>query len=259
MWETPRGAERVDRHQPERGLDAVDAGQRGRDADRAAPVGADGERTQARGHRGAGPAARAARSAVEVPRVAGGPEEQVVGGADPAHHRGVGLAELDRPRRLHPLHHRRALGGHVVREEPRAERGADAAGDHEILGGERHPVQRAQTRPLLAHRALRGAGRLHGVLGGQGHEGVQARVESLDAGQHRGHDLDGGDLAALDGGRHLGRGHPAEVVGSASHGKPPHPALPPGGEGCLVRRRAGADPACRGARRPAGSSRRRPG
>ena len=163
------------------------------------------------------------------------------------------------PAASHPLHHRRALGGHVVREEPRAERGADAAGDHEILGGERHPVQRAQTRPLLAHRALRGAGRLHGVLGGQGHEGVQARVEPLDAGQHRGHDLDGGDLAALDGGRHLGRGHPAEVVGSASHGKPPHPALSPGGEGCLVRRRAGADRACRGARRPAGSSRRRPG
>ncbi len=34
---------------------------------------------------------------------------------------------------------------------------------------------------------------------------------------------------------------------------------PQRGEGCVVRRRAGAGPACRGARRPAGSSRRRPG
>ena len=39
----------------------------------------------------------------------------------------------------------------------------------------------------------------------------------------------------------------------------PHPALSPGGEGCVVRRRGGADRACRGARRRAGWSRRRPG
>jgi len=72
-------------------------------------------------------------------------------------------------------------------------------------------VQRAQ-RLALHHRDLRLARRHAGHLGGDQAEGVQARVESLDARQERFGDLDRRELLVTDERGDLERGSPGEVL-----------------------------------------------
>ena len=80
--------------------------------------------------------------------------------------------------------------GHIVGVEPRPERRPDALGEDQVLGGERDAVQRPELGALLSQRALGRAGVAHGLLGRQGHEGIERRVQALDAREHGLHHLD---------------------------------------------------------------------
>src|SRR5881396_3828069 len=218
LFRSPGGAVWVDRDAPVRGLEAEDAAPRGGLADGPAPVGADGERSQPRGDGGARAARRASGGAPRVPRVAGHAEQEVVRDADPAEGRRVRLADQDRARGLHAEDDGRVLRGDMIAVERRAERRAEALGEDEVLHGERHAVERPEPRPARHQSALgltRGAAR---PLGVHGHVGVQV-LEVLDPRQHGLDDLDGGDLLLSDGGREVGRAHPAERV--AVHGSSP--------------------------------------
>ena len=120
------------------------------------------------------------RACDQVPRVAGDPEEQVMRGPDPPDGRGVGLAELDRARGLETRHDRRVLGGDIVGVEwcpkvvlmPRVSPGPWS----------RRALRGATLAPcsLLPEGPLGRPGLLHGLVGGERHEGVELRVQALD-------------------------------------------------------------------------------
>jgi len=128
----------------------------------------------------------------------------------------VAPIQHDAAGRLQPRHDRRVLGRHVVTIERRAERRAHALGDDEILDREWHAVQRPQRHAALAQRALGRPRVAPRLIGGQRHVGVEMRIEPVDPGQDRIHDLDRRDLAPSDQRGQLGGGQPAEVVGVAS-------------------------------------------
>ena len=150
------------------------------------------------------------------------------------------------PAASHPLHHRRGLGRDVVGVEARAEGRPDALGEDEVLGGERDTVQRPEPGAALRQRALGRARVAHRLLGRQRHEGVERRVQALDAPEHGLHHLHRRDLLPPDGGGHLRGRHPAQLIRS-------HVYLLPRRR--WVRRREGAGPGCRGGHRRADSSR----
>ena len=209
-----------------------------------------------------GAAAGAARGAIEVPGIARDPVEEVVRGADPAEGRRVRLAQHDGAGRFHARHDGRVLGRHVVAVERCPERRAHPFGDHEVLDRERHAVQRPERRAPLAERPLGGPGVAPRLIGRQRHEGVQVRVEPVDAVEHRVHHLDRRDLAAANERGQLGGGQPAEVVGVASGRASSRHGLSYGfrkQREHRIRPLATGGRACRAGRRRTDWSRRRPG
>ena len=207
----PAAEGRMLRHAAMGRLEPVDPAERGRDADGAAAVGAHRERPEPRPHRGARAAARAARRQLRIPRIARDTEERVVGHALVAELGRVGLADEDGARPLQPLDGDSILLRHVLGEEPGAAGRQHAPGEHQILDRERHAVQRPQR--LARHDGhLGGQGRLAGLLGGDGAEGVEPRVQPLDPRQHRVDDLDRGDRLLPDQPGQVERGEPAEIV-----------------------------------------------
>jgi len=192
-------------------LEAHQPAERRGDAHRAAAVGADADRTQARRHRRGGAAARAARCEHGVPGVARDPEHRTVGEGLEAELREVRLAEDDGAGRLQASDRDVVRLRHQLGEEPRAARRAEAARVERVLERERHTVQRAE-RLALHHRDLRLA-RGHARDVGRDHaEGVEARVQRLDAGQQRLGDLDGRELLVTDERGDLERRPPGEIL-----------------------------------------------
>ena len=197
-------------------LQADHAVGRRRDARRAAAVGGDADRPDAGRHRDRGAAARAARGALGAPGVARAAEQRRVGQRLVAELRGRRLAEQDGAGGLHARARRPRLpSARCSSCMQRAEGRAHAGGVHEILGGEGDAVQQAE-RLALHDRILgllRGGQRL---VGDEGDEAVQHRLQLLRARQHGFGQLDrrdflGGDLLA----QHRS-GQAAEVVGHSS-------------------------------------------
>ncbi len=80
---------------------------------------------------------------------------------------------------------------HVVGEDRRPERGPDALGRHQVLVGDRKPVQRPLPRP-----AVELARPVERPLGGDRHDGVDLGVDRLDAVEMSLGDLGRADLLA---------------------------------------------------------------
>ena len=103
-----------------------------------------GERAHARGERHRGAAARPAAGERGVPGIARRPEHGVERVAARAELRRVGLADDDRARLLEALDDDRVLLRHVIREDLRAPRGADALRRRQVLDRHGHAVKRRQ-------------------------------------------------------------------------------------------------------------------
>ncbi len=170
----------TERHPSPRGLQPEEPAARRRIADGAAEVVGVSRGHHPGRHRCGGPATGAGRRPLEVPRVAGGPEEAGLAVGRRAELGGVGLAEDDEPGSAQPHHELLVVRRHVVAQEAGAlgERHAGGLGD-EVLQQERHTGERAGVVDGHGARGVEGLvvrGRHHGVDGG-----VQ-RLDSLDGG-----------------------------------------------------------------------------
>ena len=176
------------RYAARRRAEPDDVAEAGRVAQRASEVAAVGEGCHARGEGGGGPAAAAAARLRQVPGVAGRAEHLVEGlRAGPQFGR-VGLAEGDRAGGPLALDDEGRLVGHVVLEGAAAEGGADAGGDEQVLVNDGQAVQGADREARRQVRVRRVGGGERRV-GHAGHDGVDARIEPVDAVEMRLHDL----------------------------------------------------------------------
>ncbi len=121
------------------------------DSHRAAAVGAGRDRHDAARDRGRSAARRAAGRALEIPRIAGRAEQQILGECGVAELGRVGLADHDRAGRLQPRDLDRIGRGDVVLERLRPVAVDEADRVLEVLDAERQPGKRAD---LLAARDL---------------------------------------------------------------------------------------------------------
>ena len=138
-------ARREERHPPVRRLDAEDPGERRRDADRAAAVGAERERAHAGGHRRRGAAAGAARRSCEGSH--GLRVTPVSGLSVTPFQPNSGVVVL--PTSTAPCSRSRATAGAssshgcVRVDRVRAAQRRPAAGEQDVLDGDRHAVEQA--------------------------------------------------------------------------------------------------------------------
>ena len=206
----PREAHAL-RNPPVGRLEADQPAQRRRNADRAAAVRAETDGPESGGHRGRRAAARAARCALEIPRVARGAEERIVGERLVAELRGVGLAEDDRAGRAQATHRDGVFFRDQVGEEPGAAGGAQAARVEHVLQRHRYSVEWTE-RLALHHRDLRLAGHDAGEGGRHQAIGIETRVELLDTSEQSSGQLDGGQLLVADQRGDLERRPPGEIL-----------------------------------------------
>ena len=136
-----------------------------------------------------GPTAGAAGHALRIPGRADGIAEQVLGDSDQAELRRVGLAQEHGAGRLQALVGDAAGVGDVVFEDLGALRRADTGNIVQVLDGDGHPEQRRQRIEVAPRSRIdvarrRSGGLAAGDINGDGEEGVQDRVEPVDALQH---------------------------------------------------------------------------
>ena len=187
---------RVERHPPRRRADPDEAVEGGRNPDRAPEVGAEAGRREPSRDRRAGTPARPPGGAVDVPGVAGGPEDRVRGVDVVGELGGVGLPEHDRARGPQPFDADGVLLRDVVLQDLRAEGRADPPGEDVVLDDDRRPLQQPRHGPageppvdrirLVERRVVQGA------------DGVEGRVDRLHPGERRLDDLAGAHRAPPD-------------------------------------------------------------
>jgi hypothetical protein len=185
------------RHASKRGLEPDDAAAGGGDPDRAAAVGAEGQRGLSARDRGGGASGGAARGAREVPWVPRHAEQRAVGEGLVSELRRGGLADENGAGLAEPSHGHRVLGGHLGGIDQRPHRRADPLGEHEVLHGEGHAVERPE--PFTTHH--RGLGAPRGVarlVRRHRDERVDGGLKRLDAREHRIHHRDGRHLLGTD-------------------------------------------------------------
>ena len=188
----------------ERRLEPEDPAERRRDADRAGAIRAVGEGAEAGSDRSPCSPGGAAGRARKVPRVPAGWPQQVVGHVLVADVGRVGLSQEHGSRSPEPLGEHTVVGRDVVLEELGAQCGADAGGGFEVLKRVRDPVEGPQ-EPSLHRPVFRCPSQLASVIRGHRQEGVEPRVETLDAAQHRLGQLHRRELPGTDQATQLGR------------------------------------------------------
>ena len=197
-------------HAAERGLQPIDAAAGGRNATRPGTVGGHGDRPEAERDRHCRTAARAAAAVLAIPRIARDAVQAAVGQDL--------VAELRR-RRLGEQHGvgRPPLGDgigidrrHIVLHRQRREGGAQAAGQDQVLGRDRHGGQCPEAVAALAAAIERiggGAGTV-GIERGDGIVGLgpgAARQQTFD-------DVARGDTAGGEGLHDSGDGPAGEIL-----------------------------------------------
>ena len=206
----PTHRRRPCRHAARRRPHAHDVAEAGRIAQRAAHVGPVGDRDHPAGERrgaAAGAASACFRRIVGIER---GAEHGVEGLRPGAKFRRVRLADDHRSGALDALDEKRAVRRHEILEDGRTERRANTGRRLQILVRDRQPVQRTEGRAAsLFFVGAPGGG--HRLLGNQGDDGVDGRVDAFDLFQVRGEDFTGGELLRADEARHVQRAEPANL------------------------------------------------
>ena len=152
------------------------------------------ERQHPAGDRNRGPAAASPAGSIGGVGVLGGSEHLIERlGAGPELGR-IGLADDDRSGCLEPFHVELVLLGHEVAVDRRSERGADAAGQGEVLARDGQAVERPR-RFASGEGGIRCPCAFERGLGKQGDDGVDRGVHRLDSGEEPGHELFGAQLA----------------------------------------------------------------
>ena len=190
------------RDEPEAGLVSEDATEMRRDADRARDVAAELQRREPGRDRCGRPARRSARRPRQIPRVARRPVHRVVALVIGRRERHVGLAERDGARRPEQGHRLRVACRDVVGELREAARRRHPRNLPGVLDRDRQPVQRAAA---IGRRVIGRPGRLPRALDVHRHDGVDAPVVLVDAGELRIQQLQRSELPVADQGDELGR------------------------------------------------------
>ena len=201
---------------PGRRAQADDVAEGGRVAQRAAHVAALGQRHEPGGQRRGRTAGGPARRQPVPVGVVGHAEDRVERVRARRELRHVRLADPDRAGRLQPRHHQLVASGTVFGVQRRAPRRPHAAGGVGVLVRDGQAVQRADRTPR-GQRRVGGVGGGPRALGVQRDDGVDLRVELLDAVQVGLEQLARGDLAVAEQRGELGRGPDAEVVVDGGH------------------------------------------
>ncbi len=196
------------RHPADRRAQAHHIAEAGRVAQRAAHVRAIGQRDHARGQRRRAAAAAAAGRDVVAVRVARGAEHGVEGVRAGAELRQVGLAQHDGARRALARHHRAVLRRHEIPVHGGPEGSAHVRAQEGILVRHRQAKQRPRHGATRQRRVGR-IGRGQRLVERGGDDGVDGRVDALDARDMRVHDFAHAQLAAADGAGHV---HGAQVA-----------------------------------------------
>jgi hypothetical protein len=192
------------RHQIEGRLVGEDATEMRRRAQRAADIGAELQGHEAGGECRRRAARRSARGAAEIPRIIGGAVNVVVALPIPDRDRQIGLADHDSAGGLEPLHRPRVDFCLPVLEF-RIAPGRRQAGDAELLlDRHRQSEQRAAVTPRQSGVGV--IGRLSRPVEIAHHNGVDLRVERLDAGDGGVEQLAGGNLPVGKGLRQFASG-----------------------------------------------------
>ena len=212
----PRVGRRHRRHAARRGAQPDDVAEGGGVADARAEIRPVGERDHAARHRGRRAAAAAARRARAVVGVARRAEDGVEGLRAGAELGRVGLADDDRAGAAQAGDDQRVCRRDVVAVDRRAVGRPHARGVLEVLDGDRQAVQRPG-RLVARERGVGRRGPAQAQLGVEGDDRVEQRVDRLDAGQVRLHDLHAAHLAPADRGRQLGRAPAPQLVAHGRH------------------------------------------
>ena len=198
------------RHEPRRGAKSRDAAEGGGDPQRAAEIGALRERNHPR-REGDRPASRRPSSAEGgVPRVPGHAEHFVPRVSARGELRRVRLPEDDRAGLAQATDDERILLGHVVREERRAVRRAEARRLGHVLDADDEPGE--GSRILARPEGGVDGGRLRLRLGVQRDDGVEFSVVPFDAGEAGAEQVGCGQLPRADAPGLLPRGEQRRIV-----------------------------------------------
>jgi hypothetical protein len=186
--------------------------------DASSVVASDVERRAAGGDDGRGAAAASSGGALEVVRVAGAPVDEVRRLERERQLRRVGLAEEDRARVLHALHHGRVFLWDERSATARPARAHDALGVERVLDGHRHAVE--GTSGLSAGESLIRLARAgERFIGHELNDGIELSVDGFDAIEAGPHRLLRGDRLVPDRGREVRDAGEIERAGGGGRGR----------------------------------------
>ncbi len=126
----------------------------------------------------------------------------------------VGLAEGDGAGVVDALDEEGVGGGHEIFEDARAERGADSAGEQQVLVGDGQAVQGAGGMTLgdaVRERFVEFAGAMGGVVAGERDDGVDRGVDAVDLGEVGGEGFAGREVLGADAAGHFAGWEEADV------------------------------------------------
>ena len=198
----PHVARRPERHAAGARAHTEDVVPRGGVAQRAHEVGAVGNGQQALRQRHCRAAARTAGADARVPGIGRGAEQRVEGVRAETELGHVGLADDDAACGLHARRHQAVLRGHGVFQQRAAVGGGEADRVAGVLDRLRHAVQPAAPSFLRSAAREFGVARVgllqQGVVACQVDDGVERRVEAVDAREVGLHDLAARQRACAD-------------------------------------------------------------
>ena len=208
------------RHAILRGLEPEHPAEMTRDPDRSRGVAADLERREPGRHRGGAAARASPRRAADIPRIVAAAEDRAVALPVVAEQGDVRLPEDDRAGPLHACGDGRVGGGDVVPGRRIAGGVPQPLDVEDVLDGHRHAVERAPQ--FAAGERLVGGDGARARVRVRDDDGVEGRVESLDAAGVQVVRLDRADPAVADRLGELagGREARAEVRAHAGSGFP---------------------------------------